>query len=91
MGLGIDLLEVLLFALGLVLLYLTGWLLLVPLRFLLKLIASSFLGAAALLLINAVGGLFSVTLAINPLSAFIAGYFGLPGIILLLVLKLILP
>lgn len=91
MGLGIDLLEVLFFALGLVLLYMTGWLLLVPLRFLLKLIASSLLGAAALVLINAVGGVFAVTVSINPLSAFVAGYFGLPGIILLLILKLILP
>ena len=91
MRLGIDMLEVLLFALGLVLLYLTGWLLLAPFKFLLKLIASSLLGAAALLLINLVGGVFSVTIAINPLSAFIAGYFGLPGIILLLILKLILP
>lgn len=91
MGLGINMLEVLFFALGLVTLYIIGWLLLAPLKFLLKAISSSLLGAMALLLINVFGGLFSVTIAINPLSAFIAGYFGLPGIILLLIIKLIIP
>ncbi len=91
MGLGINMLEVLIFALGLITIYAIGWLLLVPLKFLLKAVSSSLLGAAVLLLINALGGIFSVTIAINPLSAFIAGYFGLPGIILILIIKLIIP
>ena len=90
MGLGIDLLVILFFALGLVLLYFTGWLLLAPLKIILKLILSGLLGGLLLLMINLIGGIFSVTIAINPLSAIIAGYFGLPGIILLFLLKLIL-
>ena len=90
MGLGIDFQTVLFFALGLILLYFTGWLLLAPLRFIMKLLASGLLGGLMLAAINLAGGIFSVTIAINPLSAVIAGYFGLPGIILLLLLKLIL-
>ena len=90
MGLGINLLVVLFFALGLVLLYFTGWLLLAPLKFILKLIISGLLGGLLLVAINLIGGIFSVNIAINPLSALIAGYFGLPGIILLFLLKLIL-
>jgi inhibitor of the pro-sigma K processing machinery len=90
MGLGIDFQVVLFFALGLTLLYCTGWLLLAPLRFILKLVISGLLGGLILLVINLVGGIFSVNIAINPLSALIAGYFGLPGIILLFLLKLIL-
>lgn len=90
MGLGIDFSIVLFFGLGLVLLYFTGWLLLAPLRFIMKFIVSGLLGALFLVIINLVGGIFNVTIAINPLSALIAGYFGLPGIILLFVLKLIL-
>lgn len=89
MGLGIGFHVILFFALGLVLLYLTGWLLLAPLKIILRLIISGILGGLLLLLINVVGGFFSVNIAINPLSAVVAGYFGLPGIILLLVLKLI--
>ncbi len=90
MGLGIDFQTVLFFALGLIFLYFTGWLLLAPLRFIMKLLASGLLGGLMLAAINLAGGIFSVTIAINPLSAVIAGYFGLPGIILLLLLKLIL-
>jgi len=90
MGLGIDFMVVLFFALGLVLLYFTGWLLLAPLKFIMKLLVNGLLGGLLLLVINLIGGFFSVTIAINPLSAVIAGYFGLPGIILLLLFKLIL-
>lgn len=90
MGLGIDFTVILFFGLGLVLLYITGWLLLAPLKFILKLVISGVLGIVVLLVINLVGGIFDVTIAINPLSAIVAGYFGIPGIILLLSLKLIL-
>ena len=90
MGLGIDFQTILFFALGLVLLYFTGWLLLAPLKIILRLILSGILGGILLWLINFLGGIFSVTIAINPVSALVAGYFGVPGIILLLVLKLIL-
>lgn len=90
MGLGINFQVILFFALGLVLLYFTGWLLLAPLKIILKLIINGILGGLVLLLINLIGGIFSVNIAINPLSALIAGYFGLPGIILLFLLKLIL-
>jgi inhibitor of the pro-sigma K processing machinery len=84
------LLVVLFFALGLVLLYLTGWLLTAPLKVLLRLIISGLLGGAALLLVNVIGGIFSVTIAINPISALVAGYFGLPGIVLLLLIKIVI-
>jgi len=90
MGLGIDFMVVLFFALGLVLLYLTGWLLLAPLKFIMKLLVNGLLGGLLLLVINLVGGFFSFTIAVNPLSAVTAGYFSLPGILLLLLIKLIL-
>ncbi len=90
MGLGIDFTVVLFFGLGLLLLYLTGWLLLAPLKFILKLILSGFLGVLVLTILNLIGGPFGISIAINPLSAFVAGYFGLPGLILLLFLKLLL-
>jgi len=91
MGLEIDLLTVLFFALGLLALYALGWVLLVPLKWLMKLLVNGVLGGAALFAINLVGGVFGVTIPINPLSAIVAGFFGLPGVVLLLSLKLILP
>ena len=86
MGLQLDPMMVLYFALGLVLLYIIGWLLLAPLKFLLKLSLSSVLGAILLVILNLIGGIFRVTI---PLNAVIAGVLGLPGVLLLLLIKLI--
>ena len=71
MGLGIDFSVALFFGLGLVLLYFTGWLLLAPLKFIMKLIVSGLLGALFLVIINLFGGIFNVTIAINPLNALV--------------------
>lgn len=79
------------YILGIALLYMLGYLLQYPLRFVLRLIYNALLGGLALLAINLVGGWFSVTLPLNPVTALVAGLLGLPGLILLLVLKLILP
>ncbi|MBQ9941783.1 MAG: pro-sigmaK processing inhibitor BofA family protein [Christensenellaceae bacterium] len=78
------------FALGLVLLYLAGKLLLAaPFRMLLRFIASSVLGGAALVLLSSLGGLFGVKLALTPLNAVVVGGLGIPGVLLLLLLGLI--
>lgn len=90
MGLGLSFEVVLFFALGLVVLYLVGWLLVAPLKFILKLILNGILGGIALFLLNLVGGLFGVTIGLNPWTALIVGILGLPGVVLLYILKLIL-
>jgi inhibitor of the pro-sigma K processing machinery len=40
--------------------------------------------------LNLVGGFFNVGVAINPITALIAGFLGIPGVLLLLVLQYIL-
>ena len=87
--LGLDLSFILFFVLGLILLYIVGGLLLVPFKLLLKLSFNSLLGALAIILINAIGGVFSITLPLNPINAVIIGTLGLPGVVLLLVIRLI--
>ena len=87
--LGLDLTFILFFVLGLILLYIVGGLLLVPFKLLLKLSFNSILGALAIILINAIGGVFSITLPLNPINAIIIGTLGLPGVVLLLVIRLI--
>jgi len=89
MGLGLSFEVILFFALGLVLLYLLGWLLVAPLKVVLKLILNGILGGIVLFVLNLVGGLFGVTIALNPWTALVAGLLGLPGIVLLYILKLI--
>lgn len=83
--------TILAFAGGLVLLYLVGWLLLVPLKIVWRLIYNGIIGGVVLWLLNLIGGYFGFTLAINPLTALIVGFLGIPGVILLVILKFILP
>jgi inhibitor of the pro-sigma K processing machinery len=90
MGLNISPEVVLYFALGLALLYGLGWLLLVPLRRILGLLVNSVLGVLALLLVNFIGQSFGYAIFINPFTALLVGFLGVPGVALAAVLQLIL-
>jgi len=78
------------FALGLALLYLIGWLLLVPMRFLWRLLAGSLLGGLALWLVNHFGALVGFAVPLNPFTALITGALGLPGLALVAILSRLL-
>ena len=81
---------VLSFAIGLTLLCLIGYLLLVPMRFMWRLVAGGVLGALGLMALNLVGALVGFSVAINPFTAMAVGFLGLPGAALVVALQLIL-
>jgi len=74
---------------GILFLYLLGRLFLIPARIILKLFFNAIIGGAALVVINAIGGLFGFHIALNIISALIVGILGIPGILLLSILKVI--
>lgn len=80
--------EILFYAVGF------GWLLLLlrffrkPLRFILRIVLNSIFGGLALMLLNTFGGAWGLSLAVNPITALLAGILGLPGIAALLFIKL---
>ena len=78
------------FAVGLALICLTGYLLLVPRKFLWRLLAGGVLGALALVLVNLAGSLFGFNVAVNPFTAMAVGFLGLPGAALVVALQLLL-
>ena len=78
------------FAIGLGLLCLIGYLLLVPMRFMWRLLAGGVLGAVALLLMNLLGSLAGFTVEINPFTAMAVGFLGLPGAALVAALQLLM-
>ena len=78
------------YIIGIILLFLLGKLLLVPLKVIVKLIINALIGGVVLLGINFVGGLFDFHIAFNVVSALIVGTFGIPGVILLVILKVLL-
>ena len=54
-----------------------------PLKVLSKLIVNAFLGALTLILINMVGGFFDFTLPINAFTSLLVGIMGVPGVVII--------
>lgn len=77
------------YAFGIILLFVVGRLLLVPIKVVLKLVFNGLLGALAIILINLVGGLAGFHIGLNVVTAFIVGILGIPGLLFLILLKLI--
>lgn len=71
---------------GLLLIYALARVLLIPLRWIIKLVYNGLLGGLLIALVNFIGSFFNFYLPINPISALIAGFLGLPGVILLIIL-----
>ena len=78
------------FAVGLAMLCLIGYLLLVPMRFMWRLVAGGVMGALALGLVNLLGGMVGFHVQINPFTAMAVGFLGLPGAALVVALQLLL-
>lgn len=60
-----------------------------PLKMLMKLIINAIAGGILLLLINFVGGPFGISISINAITALIAGFLGIPGVIFLIIFNII--
>jgi len=72
---------------GIGLIYLVGRLLLMPIKFMVKLIYNGLIGGVVLWGVNFVGTYIGFGIAINPLTALVAGFLGVPGVVLLVVIK----
>jgi inhibitor of the pro-sigma K processing machinery len=76
--------------LGVFLIWIIGKILLKPIKLVVKLLYNSIIGLVLLLVLNFVGGFFGLTIAINLVTVLVAGFLGVPGLILLLVLQYLL-
>lgn len=85
-----DIYVVIAYFIGVILLYVIGRLLLIPIRIIFNLIVNAVIGGAMLLVVNLIGSFWGVTIGINPITALIAGLLGIPGVILLLALRFLL-
>ncbi len=66
-----------------ILLYVLLRVLVIPLRYGLLILYNALVGGAVLLVVNLIGGLFGFHLALNPVTAIIVGFLGVPGLLLL--------
>ncbi|MBU5592214.1 pro-sigmaK processing inhibitor BofA family protein [Clostridium sp. MSJ-4] len=75
------------FIIALILLFIVVKLFAWPLKILFKLVINGVLGAVLLFLVNFIGGSFGINVGINGVTALIAGFFGVPGVIFLVIFK----
>jgi len=60
-----------------------------PIKWIFRVLGNAIMGLVLLLLINLTGSLFNFSIAINPFTVIASGILGIPGVVLILFLKLI--
>lgn len=78
---------ILAYAFGIILIYLVGRMFLMPIKLIFRLIYNALLGGAMLWVLNFAGAHIGFNIAINPITALVAGFLGLPGVVLLVLFK----
>lgn len=70
-------------------LFIFGRVFIVPVKKILKLVVNSILGGITIFLINLVGGAFGFHIGLNLFTSILVGLLGLPGVICLVIVKLL--
>ena len=60
-----------------------------PIKWIFKLLLNALSGFLLLFLANLIGGFFNFSLTVNLINCLISGVFGIPGVIFLVMLKLL--
>ncbi|HHT42166.1 MAG TPA: SigmaK-factor processing regulatory BofA [Firmicutes bacterium] len=84
-----NFLVVVAYAAGVLIVYALGKMLLIPLRTIFNLIVNAVIGGGVLLVINFVGGFWGFHIGVNPITALVVGLLGVPGVLLLIGLRLL--
>ncbi len=69
-------------------LFIFGRIFILPIKSILKLVFNSILGAILIYIINVIGTLFNFHIGLNYITSIFVGILGVPGAILLVILKL---
>lgn len=78
---------ILAYVFGIVLIYLLGRMFLMPIKLIFRLIYNALIGGAMLWVLNFAGAYIGFNIAVNPITALVAGFLGLPGVVLLILFK----
>lgn len=71
-------------------LFIAGKIFIVPLKTILKFILNSILGGFIIYIINIIGNFFDFHIGLNIVTSIIVGILGIPGAILVILIKLLL-
>lgn len=73
-----------------IVLFIFGKIFIMPLKSILKLIFNSILGGLCIYMINLIGANFGFHIGLNIVTSVLVGILGIPGAVLLIILKVIL-
>lgn len=82
--------EYLGFLVAIIVLFIILKLLALPLKIIIKLMFNALIGGVVLFLLNIVGARFGLIIDINWISTLLVGFFGVPGVILVLIFQFLL-
>lgn len=83
MSMGMEVGIFLAYAFGVLVVYILGKFLLVPLKWMAWCLGSSLLGGVMIMLVNVLGDSWGILVPLNIITAVIAGILGVPGLVLL--------
>lgn len=82
-----DIKILLAFGFGLLLIYIVGRVMMFPFKLVMKFVINAVVGGVVLWVVNYLGSYFNFHIPINPVTALIVGFLGIPGIIVLIVIQ----
>lgn len=71
-------------------LFIFGKIFIIPIKTIFKLMINSILGALTIFIINIIGDLFNFHIGLNLITSIFVGVLGIPGAIIIIIIKLIL-
>ena len=86
-GMMVDVNLFIAYAFGIILIYLIGRMFLMPVKLVFRLIYNGIIGGVILWIINMIGVHFGFTVPLNPITALVVGFLGLPGVVLLILYR----
>lgn len=85
-----DATSVIIYLACLIVIFIVGKIFFVPLKSIFKLLINSILGGILIYIVNIVGASFGFHIGLNVGTALFTGLLGVPGVVFLVVLKLII-
>ena len=71
-------------------LFIFGKIFIIPIRTVFKLVVNSLLGGLTIFIINLIGSFFNFHIGLNIITSIFVGILGIPGAIVIIIIKLIL-
>ena len=71
-------------------LFIFGRIFIVPIKTILKLIVNSILGGITIFIVNLIGSIWGFHIGLNLITSIFVGLLGIPGVIVIIIIKLIL-